>query len=191
MGQLWQGRSVFYVGFFIFLIIVFSPKHAVAGYDNFFWGATWLVGSQLPSPEISLLPAAVEVRSCNHWTAREVPITFRRATCPSPFILVWPGVPYGDRGRLRSEESQLPLVLKTLGKGSWRVPQWLWWASFIGCGVLLRTTSTKYWSQGLSQRLGEGNGNPLWYSCLENPIDRGTGGLQAMESQKSWTCLSN
>ena len=88
MGQLWQGRSVFYVGFFIFLIIVFSPKHAVAGYDNFFGGATWLVGSQLPSPEISLLPAAVEVRSCNHWTAREVPITFRRATCPSPFILV-------------------------------------------------------------------------------------------------------
>ena len=21
--------------------------------------------------------------------------------------------------------------------------------------------------------LGEGNGNPLWYSCLENPVDRG------------------
>ena len=20
---------------------------------------------------------------------------------------------------------------------------------------------------------GEGNGNPLWYSCLENPLDRG------------------
>ena len=22
-------------------------------------------------------------------------------------------------------------------------------------------------------KFGEGNGNPLWYSCLENPIDRG------------------
>ena len=21
---------------------------------------------------------------------------------------------------------------------------------------------------------GEGNGNPLWYSCLEDPVDRGT-----------------
>ena len=21
--------------------------------------------------------------------------------------------------------------------------------------------------------VGEGNGNPLWYSCLENPIERG------------------
>ena len=25
----------------------------------------------------------------------------------------------------------------------------------------------------------EGNGNPLQYSCLENPMDRGTGGLQS------------
>ena len=24
-----------------------------------------------------------------------------------------------------------------------------------------------------SGRSGEGNGNPLWYSCLENPMDRG------------------
>ena len=26
---------------------------------------------------------------------------------------------------------------------------------------------------GLGRSLGEGNGYPLWYSCLENPIDRG------------------
>ena len=31
---------------------------------------------------------------------------------------------------------------------------------------------------------GEGNGNPLQYSCLENPMDRGTGGLQSMVSQR-------
>ena len=28
---------------------------------------------------------------------------------------------------------------------------------------------------------GEGNGNPLQYSCLENPMDRGA---QSMESQR-------
>ena len=28
----------------------------------------------------------------------------------------------------------------------------------------------------------EGNGNPLQYSCLENPMDRGAGGLQSMGS---------
>ena len=26
---------------------------------------------------------------------------------------------------------------------------------------------------GLGRSPGEGNGNPLWYSCLGNPIDRG------------------
>ena len=32
--------------------------------------------------------------------------------------------------------------------------------------------------------LGEGNGNPPQYSCLENSVDRGPGGLQSMGSQK-------
>ena len=33
--------------------------------------------------------------------------------------------------------------------------------------------------------IGEGNGNPLQYSCLENPIDRGAWwGLQSMVSQR-------
>jgi len=27
---------------------------------------------------------------------------------------------------------------------------------------------------GLERSLGEGNGNPLQYSCLENPMDEGT-----------------
>ena len=30
---------------------------------------------------------------------------------------------------------------------------------------------------------GEGNGAPLQYSCLENPMDGGPGGLQSMGSQ--------
>ena len=32
---------------------------------------------------------------------------------------------------------------------------------------------------------GEGNGNPLQYSCLENPMDRGGGRLQSMGFQES------
>ena len=31
---------------------------------------------------------------------------------------------------------------------------------------------------------GEGNGNPLQDSCLENPMDREPGGLQSMGSQR-------
>ena len=43
---------------------------------------------------------------------------------------------------------------------------------------------------GLGRSPGEGNGNPLQYPCLENPMDRGPGGLQSMGSQ-SRTRLSD
>ena len=34
---------------------------------------------------------------------------------------------------------------------------------------------------------GEGNGNPLQYSCLENPMDRGAWQATAHGVAKSWT----
>ena len=37
--------------------------------------------------------------------------------------------------------------------------------------------------------LGEGDGNPLQYSCLKNPMDKGA--WWSMGSQKSQTGLSN
>ena len=43
---------------------------------------------------------------------------------------------------------------------------------------------------GLGRSPGKGIGNPLQYSCLENPMDRGAGGLQSMGSQ-SQTQLSD
>ena len=36
--------------------------------------------------------------------------------------------------------------------------------------------------RGMGRSSGEGNGNPLQYSCLKNPIDRGDCGLQTMGS---------
>ena len=36
---------------------------------------------------------------------------------------------------------------------------------------------------GLEKPPGGGNGNPLQYSCLDNPMDRGACGLQSMGSQ--------
>ena len=38
---------------------------------------------------------------------------------------------------------------------------------------------------------GEGNGNPLQYSCLENPMDRGTWKTTIHGVSKSWTQISN
>ena len=38
---------------------------------------------------------------------------------------------------------------------------------------------------------GEGNGNPLQHSCLENPMDRGDWHDAVHGVTKSWTQMSN
>ena len=40
---------------------------------------------------------------------------------------------------------------------------------------------------GLGRSPGEGNGNPLQYSCLDNPMDRGTWRTIVHSVTKSWT----
>ena len=44
---------------------------------------------------------------------------------------------------------------------------------------------------GLGRSPGEGNGNPLQYSCLENPMDRGAWRATVHEVTKSQTQQSN
>ena len=42
---------------------------------------------------------------------------------------------------------------------------------------------------GSGRSLGEGNGNPLQYSCLGNPMDRGAWRATVHRAAKSWTRL--
>ena len=44
---------------------------------------------------------------------------------------------------------------------------------------------------GLGRSLGEGNSNPLQYSCLENPMDRVAWQATVHGVAKSWTRLSD
>ena len=44
---------------------------------------------------------------------------------------------------------------------------------------------------GSGRSAGGGNANPLHYSCLENPMDRGACGTTVYRVTKSWTRLSN
>ena len=44
---------------------------------------------------------------------------------------------------------------------------------------------------GLGRSPAEGNGYPLQYSCLENPMDRRAWGATAHGVTKNWTCLSH
>ena len=53
---------------------------------------------------------------------------------------------------------------------------WTGWISLQSKGlsrVFLRTTAQKHQFFGAQLSFGEGNGNPLHYSCLENPMDGG------------------
>ena len=43
---------------------------------------------------------------------------------------------------------------------------------------------------GLGRSPGEGNGNPLQYSCLGNPMDKGAWWTIVRGVAKSWTGLS-
>ena len=44
----------------------------------------------------------------------------------------------------------------------------------------------------INEESGEGNGNPLQYSCLENPMDGGAWWATLVHGvAKSWTRLSN
>ena len=45
--------------------------------------------------------------------------------------------------------------------------------------------------QGSGRSCGEGNGNPLQYSCLENPMDRGAWKATVHGVKKSQTRLSD
>ena len=47
------------------------------------------------------------------------------------------------------------------------------------------------WIPGLGRSPGGGNGNPLQYSCLENPMDRGAWGATVHGVTRSWTQLSS
>ena len=44
---------------------------------------------------------------------------------------------------------------------------------------------------GSGRSPGEGNGNPLQYSCLENPMDQGAWWATVHGVAKSWTRLSD
>ena len=44
---------------------------------------------------------------------------------------------------------------------------------------------------GSGRSPGEGNGNPLQFSCLKNPMDRGAWKATAQRVAKSWTRLSD
>ena len=64
--------------------------------------------------------------------------------------------------------------------------------SLVGCSPWGRwgsETTERLHFHFLLSRIGEGNGNPLQYSCLENPRDRGAWWAAVHGVAQSWTWL--
>ena len=49
-----------------------------------------------------------------------------------------------------------------------------WWLSCKESTWMQETQETQVWPPGSGRSPGGGNGNQLQYSCLENPVDRGS-----------------
>ena len=78
------------------------------------------------------------------------------------------------------------------------IHEFLWWyyvelaASLVGSAVMNQTAMQEISCQtgnaaslsGWGRSPSEGNGNPLQYSHLENPVDRGAWQLHSMGSQR-------
>ena len=63
-----------------------------------------------------------------------------------------------------------------------------WYKNLPAMQETLRRPRFNPW---VGRSLGEGNDNPLQYSCLGNPIDRGAWWATVYGVAKSWTWLSN
>ena len=89
---------------------------------------------------------------------------------------------FGSKGR-RRQWHPTPVLLPGKSHG---------WKSPVGCSPWGRlesdTTERLHFHFSLSC-IGEGNGNPLQCSCLENPRDRGAWWAAIYEVTQSWTRL--
>ena len=67
------------------------------------------------------------------------------------------------------------------------------WSSLVAQMVknLPAKRETRVRSLGWEDPLAKGNGSSLWYSCLENPMDRGAWRATVHAVAKSWTWLSD
>ena len=67
------------------------------------------------------------------------------------------------------------------------------WTSLVAQKVKHLPAMWETWVQSLGGKRspGEGNGNPLHYSCLENPTDGGAWWATVHGVAKSWTELSD
>ena len=162
-------------------------KHLLLFFFFFFGHAVWQAGSQLPDQDgpYSLCSGS---GSLNHWTAGKFPKYIFLISC-------WIGMSY--KVSLREETQFRQRRWRKSNKGETnhtcefpythediRVHAFLYYTCPPPMQGLPGGSDVKECAcnvgdpgsiPGLGRSPGEGNGNPLQHSCLENPVDRGAG----------------
>ena len=112
---------------------------------------------------------ACQCRRCK-WCAFDPKISWRRVWQPTPMFL--PGEYHGQRSLTGNNHrvTHSRTWLKQLSRKE----------STYNAGV----TGDTGLIPGSGRSSGGGHGNPLQYSCLESPMDRGAGGLQSIDLQR-------
>ena len=114
---------------------------------------------QVPWTGIELQPPALGAQSLSHWTTREVPenIFYISHLFTSIFYSCYTQISISLGVKL------FFTIRVSLSMISWFTNTWLF----------SKDRQRKNKQLKISPVLGEGNGNPLHYSCLENPVDGG------------------
>ena len=103
--------------------------------------------------------------------------------CPASFRIPRPNLPVTPGVSRRRRWHPIPVLLPGKSHG---------WRSLVGCSPggceELDTTERLHFHFSLSC-IGEGNGNPLQCSCLENPRDGGGWWAAVYRVTQSWTQL--
>ena len=136
----------------------------------FFWGLSWILSvfgkaCLLWIVRILVLPAPCNLHTLYQPTASKV-----------LFSISFPGI---------SSSQHVSIWPKTSGYHDADFSE----ASFLDSSTLFSSLLDQFWLP--QQALGEGNGTPLQYSCLENPMDGGAWWAVVHGVTKSWTQLSN
>ena len=124
------------------------------------------------------MPPALEAQSPNHWTTREVPTHTHFQWLLGLWLRAW--------FSLNSFDLESSDKVDSGGVGEFGTSSW-----FCSDGKESACSVEDLGSiPGLRRSPGEGNGNPLQYSCLGNPMDRGVwiahGVTKSQTRQSDW-----
>ena len=134
-----------------------------------------------PAAQAASFPGQHQVWGIN--SCGSAPAVWGKDTDPLNSLLTKAGAGRVDR----MCNAHAPVLGISLSEWSVRLglPRWRWWRTCLFAGDITRLG----FNPSPGRPPGEGHGNPLRYSCLENPMDRGAWWAAVPGVAKSWTRL--